>query len=189
MTDGKHALIRLKIYPQVEDPAHSITVRVIHCDHRSRHIVRNRCYDKRYDQSSPPKWDITTHDLGLETYRKVVSSEPSSLTPHARARSFSIVYKRLGIITFDETSPGGHLMSFKTAAQLFTTLIATVALTASAYAHCGSCGAGEKTKEHDHGDAHAECIKKCDSATDKDSCKKGCDGHHKAADAKTEKAK
>ena len=83
-------------------------------------------------------------------------------------------------------------MSRKNIAQLFTTLIATIALSASAYAHCGSCGAGEKTKEHNHADSHAECVKKCDDASDKDSCKKGCEDHHKSSKtepAKTEPAK
>ena len=75
-------------------------------------------------------------------------------------------------------------MSRKTLTAFFTSFIATVAFSISAYAHCGGCGAGEKTKEHKHGDSHAACIKKCDSASDKASCKKGCEDHHKSPEAK-----
>ena len=71
-------------------------------------------------------------------------------------------------------------MSLKNVTTILTTLILAGALAVSAYAHCGGCGAGEKTKEHKHDDSHAACVKKCDSATDKDSCKKGCEEHHKA---------
>ena len=52
------------------------------------------------------------------------------------------------------------------AAILFTLSVST-----AAYAHCGSCGVGDKPK-------HA-CKKKCKDAKDKKACVKKCKAHNK----------
>ena len=79
----------------------------------------------------------------------------------------------------------------KTIKTLGLSLFMTLTFSAAAYAHCGSCGAGEAAKDHKHGDHNAECMKKCEGTEDKASCKKGCAQHHKAeakAEVKAKKA-
>ena len=71
-------------------------------------------------------------------------------------------------------------------AGVLIVFLSVFALSTQSFAHCGGCGAGEPAKEHKHGDDHAACVKKCDSAKDQASCKKGCDDHHPAAKPETE---
>ena len=57
----------------------------------------------------------------------------------------------------------------------------TLGLSASAYAHCGACGTGEK-----HEKPAAKCMKKCSKAKDAKACKAAC---KKAAKNHTHKKK
>ena len=51
-------------------------------------------------------------------------------------------------------------------------LFLALSMSATAYAHCGSCGVGDKPKPQ-----HA-CKKKCENAKDKKACMKKCTAHN-----------
>ncbi len=66
--------------------------------------------------------------------------------------------------------------------QILVVAAFSLGLSASAYAHCGGCGTGEK---HDK-PAATKCMKKCAKAKDAKACKAAC---KKAAKKHTHKKK
>lgn len=65
--------------------------------------------------------------------------------------------------------------------SLAAAILFTLSMSTAAYAHCGSCGVGDKPKP-----AHG-CKAKCKDAKDKKACQAKCQAHNKKEHKKKDK--